>query len=84
MIGCGWQAVKQVIGDVAVLAMHHVRMSTPIKWSTFCLQLKGMYIPSNALYLVECKCEELSLRKAESVTEINKHFCRLQAKLDPH
>jgi len=43
-----------------------------------------MFIPSNALDLVKCEWEELSLRKGERVTEFNEHFRRLRSKLDPH
>jgi len=81
--GWGEQAVLQLRGDAAVWAMHRFPMSTPIKCSTFCTELKAKFIPSNALDLVKREWEELSLNKGEHVTEFNEHFRRLCSKLDP-
>jgi hypothetical protein len=82
--GWGEQAVRQLKGDTAVWAMHRFRMSAPIKWSTFCTELKAKYIPSNALDLVKREWEELSLKKGECVTEFNECFRRLGSKLVLH
>jgi len=82
--GCGEQAVLQLEGDAAVWAIHRFPMSAPIEWSNFCTELKAKFIPSNASDLVKRKWEELSLSKAERVTECNEHFRRLSLKLDPH
>ena len=70
--------------DAVVWAMHRFPMSMPIELSTFCTELKAMFIPSNALDLVKWEWEELSLKKGECDTEVNKRFCRLRSKLDPH
>jgi len=76
--------VLQLKGDTAVWAIHRFPMSMPIEWSTFCTELKGMFIPSNALDLVKHKREELSLKMGEHVTGFNECFGRLGSKLDPH
>jgi len=82
--GWGEQAVLQQKGDAAVWAMHRFPMSKPIKWSTFCEELKAKYIPSNALNLVKRECEELSLKSGERVTEFNKRFRQPCSKRDLH
>ena len=64
--------------------MHRFPISTPIEWSTFCMELKAKHIPSNTLDLVKREWEELSLKKVEQVTEFNERFRRLHSKLDPH
>jgi len=76
--------VLQLKCDAAVWAIHRFPMSAPIEWSTFCTELKAKFVPSNALDLVKCEWEELSLKKRERVTEFNECFCRLRSKLDPH
>jgi hypothetical protein len=76
--------VLQLKGDAAAWAMNHFPMSKPIEWPTFCTELKAKFIPSNALDLVKREWEELSLKKGEHVTEVNKCFRRLRSKLDPH
>jgi len=60
--GWGKQAVLQPKGDAAVWAMHHFPMRMPMEWSTMCTELKAKNIPSNALDMVKCKSEELSLQ----------------------
>ena len=82
----GWreQAVLQMKGDAAVCAMHRFPMSTPIKWSTFCTELKAKFIPSNTLDLVKHEWEELNPNKGEHVTEFNERFRCLRSKLNPH
>jgi len=82
----GWeeQAVLKMQGNAAVWAMHHFQMSTPMEWSTFHTELKSKFIPSNALDLVKCKWEELSLKKGERVTQFNECFHWLCWKLDTH
>jgi hypothetical protein len=82
--GWGEQAVLQLPGDTAVWAMHRFPMNTPIEWSTFCTELKAKFILSNALDLVKCELEELSLKNGECVTECNEPFHRLHSKLDPY
>jgi hypothetical protein len=76
--------VLQLKGDAAVGAVHRFPMSTPIEWSTFCTELKAKCIRCNALDLVKCEWDELSLKKGERVIEFNKCFCRLLSELDPH
>jgi hypothetical protein len=83
-MGWGEQVVLQLKGDAAVWAMHRFPMGAPTEWSTFCTELKAKYIPYNALDLVKCEWEELSLKKGEHVREFNKRFRHLRSKLDPH
>ena len=74
----------QLKGDAAVWAMHRFPMSTRIEWCTFYTELKAKCILSNALDMVECELEEVSLKKEESVAEFHKRFRRLSSKLTPH
>jgi hypothetical protein len=76
--------VLQLKGDAAVGAVHCFPMCTPIEWSTFCTELRAKFIRCNALDLVKCEWDELSLKKGERVIEFNKHFRRLLLELDPH
>jgi len=57
-------------------------MRIPIEWSTFCLESKARYSPSNALDLVKLEWEEVSRQKGERMIELNDHFGRLFSKLD--
>jgi len=84
MTGWGDHTVLQLTGDAAVWAMHRFPMSAPIKWSTFCKELKAKFIPTIALDLVKREWEELSLKMGERITEINELFRRLRSKLDLH
>jgi len=83
-MGWGEHPVVQLKGDVAVWATHRFPMSMPIEWSTFCTELNGKNIQSNALDLVKCECKELSLKMGERVTEFNESFHCLCLKLYPH
>jgi len=82
--GWGEHAVLQLKSNTAVWGMHRFPMSTPIEWSTFCIELKAEYIQSNALDLVKRKWEELSLQVGDRVTEFSERFQALCLKLDRH
>jgi len=74
--------VLQLKCDAAVWTMHRFPISAPIEWSTFCTELEPKFIPSNALDLVKREWEELSIKKGESVTELNERFRHLSSKFD--